>query len=80
MRYEIVFHDEPRVFVVEAQKPSFASRDTIGVAPAEGGSKVHYVAMLEVKGFGRALDPVMQLLFNGTGGKAATRLRAALNP
>jgi Polyketide cyclase / dehydrase and lipid transport len=80
MRYEIVFYDEPRVFVVEAQKASFTSRDTISVAPAEGGSKVHYDAVLEFKGFGRVLDPVMQLLFNHTGGKAATGLRAALNP
>ena len=80
MRYEIVAFDEPRSFVIESEKPSFTSRDTITVSPAGDGSSVHYDALLEFKGAGRLLDPVMQLLFNRTGAKAAAGMRAALNP
>ena len=41
---------------------------------------MHYDAMLEFKGAGRLLDPMMQLLFNRTGDEAAAGMRAALNP
>ena len=80
MRYAIVSYEEPRLVVIEAQQPSFTSRDTISVEPAGDGSSVHYDALLEFKGPGRALDPIMQLLFNRTGDKAAAGMRAALNP
>ena len=80
MHYELVSFDEPRSFVVESRKPSFTSRDTITVSPAAAGSTVHYDAVLEFKGAGKLLDPVMQLLFNRTGAKAAAGMRTALNP
>ena len=80
MHYELVSYDEPASFVVEAKQPSFVSRDTVNVEPANGGSTVHYDALLEFRGAGRLLDPVMQLLFNRTGAKAAAGMRAALNP
>ena len=79
MRYELVSFDEPRAFVVESRKPSFTSRDTITVSPAGAGSTVHYDALLEFKGAGKLLDPLMQLLFNRTGTKAAAGMRTALN-
>ena len=80
MSYELVSFDEPRSFVVESQKPSFTSRDTIIVSPAGAGSTVHYDALLEFKGgVGKLLDPIMQRLFNRTGAKAAAGMRAALN-
>ena len=80
MGYAIISYEEPRLVVIEAQKPSFTSRDTITVAPAGDGSTVHYDALLEFKGPGRLLDPIMQLIFNRTGDKAAAGMRAALNP
>ena len=80
MGYAIVSYEEPRLVVIEAQKPSFTSRDTITVASAGDGSTVHYDALLEFKGPGRVLDPIMQLIFNRTGDKAAAGMRAALNP
>lgn len=79
LHYETVASDPPRSLVLEARKPSFTSRDTITVAPAPGGSTVHYDARLEFTGVGRVLDPLMQLLFNRTGAKAAAGMRAALN-
>lgn len=80
MTYAIVSYDEPRSFAIEAQNPSFTSRDSITVAPREGGSTVHYDALLAFKGAARVLDPIMQLLFARTGDRAAAGMRAALNP
>jgi hypothetical protein len=80
MRYAIVSYDEPRLVVLEARQPTFVSRDTITVAPDGEGSSVHYDALLEFKGAGRLLDPLLQLIFNRTGDKAAGGMRAALNP
>ena len=79
LHYEIVSSDPPRSLVLEARKPSFTSRDTITVTPAAGGSSVHYDARLDFNGLGRIFDPLMQLLFNRTGAKAAAGMRAALN-
>jgi Polyketide cyclase / dehydrase and lipid transport len=80
MRYELVSCDEPRLFVIESRNRSFTSRDTITVTSLAEGSSVKYNALLEFKGAGRVLDPIMQLLFKRTGDKAAAGLRAALNP
>ena len=60
--------------------PMFKVRDTITVAPEAEGSSVHYDALLEFKGAGRVLDPLLQLIFNRTGDKAAGGMRTALNP
>ena len=80
MAYAIVSYEEAQLVVLEARQPSFTSRDTITVASAGDGSTVHYDALLEFKGPGRLLDPIMQLIFNRTGDKAAAGMRAALNP
>lgn len=81
LRYEVVSQEPPRSVVLQAVKPTFVSRDTITIAPGAGaGSTVHYDARLDFKGVGRLLDPLLQLLFNRTGAKAADGLRAALNP
>ena len=79
LHYEVASSDPPRSIVLEARKPSFTSRDTITVAEAPGGSTVHYDARLEFSGAGRVLDPLMQLVFNRTGAKAAAGMKAALN-
>jgi Polyketide cyclase / dehydrase and lipid transport len=78
MRYEIVSFEEPRLVVIEARKPSFTSRDTITVSPAGDGSTVHYDAVLELRGPGRMLDRVLQVLFDRTGAKASAGMRAVL--
>lgn len=79
LRYEVVSSDPPRSVVLEARKSSFTSRDTITVSPAPGGSTVHYDASLVFAGVARVFDPLMQLIFNRTGAKAAAGMRAALN-
>jgi hypothetical protein len=80
MRYETAeFDAAQRRVVLQADNPRFVSRDTITVAPAAGGSSVHYDAALDLRR-ARLLDPVLQLLFNRTGDKAAAGMRTALNP
>ncbi len=80
MRYETAAFDaEQRRVVLQADNPRFTSRDTITVTPAAAGSSVHYDAALDLRR-GRLLDPVLQLLFNRTGDKAAAGMRTALNP
>jgi hypothetical protein len=80
LRYTAVEHEPPSRVVLEAHRPGFTSRDTITVAPAEGGSTVHYDAVLGFDGFRRLLDPVMQLVFARVGAHASEGLRAELNP
>lgn len=79
MRYETVAYESPRRVVLESKKPTFVSRDTITVTSTPNGSTVHYDALLAFSGAARMFDPVMQLLFNRTGNKAAAGMRAALN-
>ena len=79
MTYEITAYDEPRLVTLESRKPTFVSRDTITVSSSESGSTVHYDALLEFSGVAKLFDPIMQLLFNRTGDKAAAGMRASLN-
>jgi hypothetical protein len=80
LRYEILEYDPPRLVVLEARKPGFVSRDTITVAAAEGGSTVHYDALLEFSGVRKLLGPIMQRVFDRVGDDAAAGMRTALNP
>ena len=81
MKYELVAYDEPHSFMVESRQKSFISRDTVTVAPAGVGA---HGSLRRGTGVQRRpaglLDPIMQLLFNRTGAKAAAGMRAALNP
>jgi Polyketide cyclase / dehydrase and lipid transport len=79
LSYAIVAYEPPARVVLEARR-GFVSRDSIGVEPAEGGgSLVHYDARLEFRGIGRLFDPLMQLVFNRVGAKAADGLQRELN-
>ncbi len=80
MRYAILSYDEPNVVVLESRKPRFTSRDEITVAEAVGGSSIRYDALLELKGVARAFEPILRLLLNRTGDRAAAGLHTALNP
>jgi hypothetical protein len=80
MTYEITAYDEPRLVTLESKQSIFVSRDTITVTASGSGSSVRYDAALEFSGAAKLFDPVMQLLFNRTGDKAAAGMRASLNP
>jgi len=79
LTYTIVAFEPPARVVLEAQR-GFVSRDTITVERAgDGGSVVHYDALLTFQGIGRLADPLMQLVFNRVGARAAAGIAAALN-
>lgn len=80
LRYTIVEHDAPHRVVLEAQRPSFVSRDTITVASAGNGSVVQYDAMLTFSGIGRLIDPAIQRIFDRIGARATAGIGTALNP
>lgn len=80
LRYRVATFEPPSRVVLEAEQKSFTSRDTITVEPAGDGSRVRYDALLEFKGPGRLLDPIMQRIFNRVGQNATAGLKAALNP
>jgi len=88
LRYEITEFDRPYKVTVRAENGSTISEDTITftttdrreVDGVEVGSQteVRYDADLRLKGAFRVLDPVIGLLFNRIGDRAAGGLRAAL--
>ncbi|CAN5702878.1 SRPBCC family protein [soil metagenome] len=63
-----------RKVVAEAPKSWVTSQDTITVAPDGDGSVVTYEAILTLAGALKLGDPILQLLFNRIGGKAADGL------
>jgi hypothetical protein len=78
LTYTIVRYEPERRVVLRAQSKGFVSTDTITVEPAGHASRVMYDAVLEFRGLGRLADPLMQLVFNRVGRRAAARLREVL--
>jgi hypothetical protein len=80
LTYSIVEFEPAARVVLEARR-GFVSRDTITVSESDdGGSIVHYDALLSFTGIGRLFDPLMQRVFDRVGAKAAAGIEAALNP
>jgi hypothetical protein len=91
LRYEVTEFDRPYKVTVRAENASTVSEDTITITPADrraddhagpGGdgprTEVRYDADLQLKGPFRVLGPVLGLLFDRIGDRAAGGLRAAL--
>jgi hypothetical protein len=82
LTYEITEFDRPRTVTVRAENSSTISEDTITfTAPStDPGSpiSVRYDADLRLKGAFRIFEPVIGLMFNRIGDRAAAGLRAAL--
>jgi len=83
--YEIIAYDRPNRVTVRAENASTISEDTITfteVAGPDGSSDPHtsvrYEAGLELKGAYRVLTPVIGLMFQRIGDRAAAGLRATL--
>lgn len=70
---------DARRVVAEAPKSWITSLDTITVAPDGTGSIATYRAQLSLTGPLKLGDPVLQLLFNRIGGKAAEGLTEQLD-
>jgi hypothetical protein len=78
LTYTIIRYEPERLVVLRAQSKGFVSTDTITVEPVGRASRVTYDAVLEFRGLGRLADPLMQLVFNRVGRRAAARLREVL--
>jgi hypothetical protein len=76
--YEIEQHDAPKRVVLVGRAEGFRSIDAIEVEPAGRGARVRYDAVLELDGWRRLADPLLQLAFRGVGARAAAGLRRAL--
>tara|TARA_B100000686_G_scaffold352305_1_gene453820 strand:- start:1035 stop:1484 length:450 start_codon:yes stop_codon:yes gene_type:complete len=79
LRYEIVKLVPSREIELMALAPNFIARDVMKFRENNGGTVVQYQAELKFSGFWRLLSPLMQLIFNRVGDKAAAGLEKCLN-
>jgi hypothetical protein len=78
LRYETLEHDEPGNLLVEARNSKFTSIDRITVVAKDEGSIVTYAAELLLNGCLSPLNPLLGLVFNRIGDRAAAGLRRVL--
>lgn len=78
LRYETVECDEPGNLLVEARNSKFTSIDRITVVAKGEGSIVTYSAELLLNGCLSPLNPLLGLVFNRIGDRAAVGLRRVL--
>jgi len=78
LRYETVEYDQPGNLLVEARNSRFTSIDRITVVAKDEGSIVRYSAELLLNGCLSPLDPLLGLVFNRIGDRAAVGLRRVL--
>tara|TARA_Y100001936_G_scaffold197766_1_gene198649 strand:+ start:2662 stop:3111 length:450 start_codon:yes stop_codon:yes gene_type:complete len=79
LKYEITKFKPPYEIEFIANTPNFVARDVMKFRENDAGSVVEYHAELKFHGFWRLLSPVMQLIFNRVGDKAAAGLDDCLN-
>jgi carbon monoxide dehydrogenase subunit G len=77
--YEVTAIDPPASITLRGENASVVSLDTMTFAPtASGGTRIVYDADLTLKGPLRVADPLLKLVFNRIGDKAAAGLRGAV--
>jgi len=77
--YEVVELDPGRRIRLVAESATLRSDDVITVLPAEGGATVVYDADLALRGWARVFGPLLGLVFDRVGDKAAAGLRRRLD-
>ncbi len=77
--YEVTAIDPPNSITLRGENASVVSLDTMTFTPAAGGgTQIVYDADLALKGPLRLADPLLKLIFNRIGDKAAGGLRGAV--
>jgi hypothetical protein len=76
--YEVVALDRPHRVVLQARRGGLFSSDTITVEPLYSGSRVRYVAVLNLRGLLRVVAPLVEGVFARMAGRAAAGLRHEL--
>ena len=79
LRYETVEYDRPNGVRAVAESDRLVSDDRITVAAHGDACTVTYDAELRIKGALGVVDPILALMFNRIGGRAAEGLRAAVD-
>lgn len=80
LRYEIIAFDAPNVVTLQAENASIRSTDTMSFsAGPDGGTTITYDAELIPRGLTRVFGPLLTLMFNRIGDRAAEGLRAAMD-
>lgn len=79
LKYKTTSFDAPNRFVIISDGKSLRSDDVITVVPDGDGCRVTYAADLEMKGAFALINPVLGLIFNRIGDKAAAGLRTFLD-
>ena len=78
LRYKTVEYDQPGNLLVKAQNSKFTSIDRITIVANDEGSIVTYAAELLLNGCLSPLNPLLGLVFNRIGDRAAVGLRRVL--
>ena len=79
LRYETVEYDRPNTIRAVAESKQLVSDDRITVAAHGDSCTVTYDAELRLKGALRFADPILSLVFNRIGDRAAAGLREAVD-
>ena len=79
LRYITKSYEPPRRTVVEASSSLLRSYDVIEVTPLAEGCEVRYEATLELNGLLRVADPLLGLVFDRIGDRAAAGMEKALD-
>lgn len=78
LEYEILELDRPHRVVLQARRGGLVSSDTITVESLYTGSRVHYVAVLQLRGLLRVVAPLAGKAFAKMADRGAAGLRLAL--
>jgi hypothetical protein len=76
MVYEITVFEPPHRVVLRGTGGNAVSIDTISFTPIPNGTRVTWDARLELTGFARVADPLLQLAFQWIGARAVQGLVA----
>lgn len=79
LKYRVTSFDAPNRFVIVADAKSLRSDDVVTVVPTDSGAEVTYAADLVMKGPYALLNPVLGLVFNRIGDKAAAGMKTFLD-
>lgn len=69
----------PGRLVFSGDNDSALTTDTITVSAKNGGSEIHYEAVIEPKGAGKLGEPLLKLLFERLGTKTEQQMTDVLN-
>ncbi len=80
LRYEIIAFEAPRLVTVEAESASLRSTDTMRFSVNDDGTTtITYDAELTPRGLARLFGPLLSVMFQRIGDRAAVGLRAAVD-